>query len=152
MNLATVAFACPFLCLGPLEAQERPVVPIAVETVVSGGYWTAPDNIEGQYRVIVKTEGFEHLVSSAWLEWIAAPTKDSDATVVATSELVMVEAGSVRLSEPVFSIAGKQWILTITATQTHCDPMPIERRRLALGPPGRIAVLPPVVLKKGCAP
>jgi hypothetical protein len=60
---------------------EVPAVPLDVATVVSGGAWETAD-AAGTYRVVIVDEGFEHVHSTLWLEWLA-PVQDGPPALVA---------------------------------------------------------------------
>jgi len=49
---------------------DGPVVPPQVSTVATGGDWGAA-RTGGALRVIIVYEGFEHVHSKLWLEWIS---------------------------------------------------------------------------------
>ncbi|WP_257859115.1 hypothetical protein [Variovorax sp. ZS18.2.2] len=49
---------------------DGPVVPPQVHTVASGGEWNTA-KAGGALRVIIVYEGFEHMHSKLWLEWIS---------------------------------------------------------------------------------
>ena len=142
-----------FLIVLPASSQDRalPFLDAAIESVISGGYWTNQDKAEGQFRVVVDTGGYEHLISSIWVQWIAQPKNSEDsAQIVMTKHLEEVDANYVRLSEPKLTLEGNRWILTVESTQTHCDPMPVKRWHVALGPPGQAIVIGSEVIKSGC--
>jgi len=134
-------------------AQSHAVPSLAptIETVVTEGYWTAPDNVEGQFRVVIATGGFEHLISNIWVQWIASPQHSNDsARILKSTHLDEVSANYVRLSDPTLALEDGSWILTVMATQTHCDPMEVKRWRIVLGPPGQFTVVGSDVVERGC--
>lgn len=57
-----------------------PEVPPTIVAVVSGGVWQAGDS-HGFFRVIVENQGFEHIHSVLWLEWVVAGSRDSQPRV-----------------------------------------------------------------------
>lgn len=133
------------------SAQSSASVPAEVETVATGGYWVLDDSTRGTFRVVIETGGFEHIISDAHIDWIAEPTEsDTPPRIVASTDIPDVTNGGVHLMNPVFSRDGKQWILTIEAVNTHCDPARVDRWRVALGAPGKLAVLGSTPLEPGC--
>lgn len=68
------------------HAPAQTGVPPQVHSVASGGYWSSGRH-SGVYRVIVVNEGFEHVASRVFVEWIAEPTSPTeDPTVIAVVE------------------------------------------------------------------
>lgn len=51
------------------HAVQRPVITEYVTAVASGGYWKDGDR-SGIIRIIVLQQGWEHVTSSVYLEWI----------------------------------------------------------------------------------
>lgn len=66
------AFAAVFAAAGPAAAAGRaaPEVPVQVSEVATGGEWTSPKG-SGVLRVVIADEGFEHVHSRLWIEWLA---------------------------------------------------------------------------------
>ncbi|WP_398494022.1 hypothetical protein [Variovorax sp.] len=58
--------------LAPAAARDvAPEVPPQVDTVATGGEWrTARDG--GVLRIVIVHQGFEHVHSRLWLEWLAS--------------------------------------------------------------------------------
>jgi len=138
------------MAVSTARAQNGPSIPPEVETVISGGDWITKDSVEGHYRIVIETEGLEHLISRLRVEWIADPSKsDTPAKIVAVQE-VPIGAGGVYLTAPTIGLEVGRWILTVDATNTHCDPMPTERWRIALNLPAQAKVLDSTVIKRGC--
>jgi hypothetical protein len=54
---------------------DGPAVPPQVSTVATGGEWNAGKS-GGALRVVIVQEGFEHVHSKLWLEWIAIGERD----------------------------------------------------------------------------
>ncbi len=140
------------LCVASTAAaQTDGQVPLDVETVISGGYWQVDDSAHGSFRVIIETGGFEHLISEARVEWVAEPTEsDTPSRLLATAPLTETTGGGVHLVNPVLVREDKRWILTIEAVNTHCDPVGIDRWRVALGAPGSLTVLGSTPVQAGC--
>ena len=134
-------------------AQAVPTIPLEVETIASGGYWSTKDSVEGHYRIVISTEGSEHLISTLWVEWVADPSdSDSLAHVVASEEVAIGPAAAgVHLTNPRLSLEAGHWVLLVDATNTHCDPMPIDRWRIGLEGPSAVKTLGSVVVKRGCS-
>ena len=59
-----------FLVTGTwLTASDVSDVPTHVESVVSGGYWKSGGQ-DGRYRIIVVNNGWEHVHSLVFLQWL----------------------------------------------------------------------------------
>jgi len=70
-----------------VSAGDKPAVPTAVRTVISGGYWEQKDQ-SGIYRVVVVEEGFQHIWFRCFVEWVAhSNNPNEDDKVVASKEL-----------------------------------------------------------------
>lgn len=133
-----------------VTAQDRQSISPDIETVVSGGHWVTSDSVEGRFRVVIETAGFEHLISTLRVEWIAYPTESDDSARIIAGRDVTTGGGGVYLTDPSLALDAGRWILTVDAVNTHCDPMPTDRWRVALGPPGEVTVLGSTVVRKGC--
>ena len=122
-------------------AQDRaPNVSPTIVQVVSGGYWEAGPQ-HGIYRAIVENQGFEHVSSRLWLEWVAEPDDTQAAhQVVGRVEVAEISRGSwsahVEPAQPPFA----QGVLRVAATQTHS----LEQRvfTIELGSVGKYRVVP----------
>ena len=69
-----------------LSAVAQPEVPSSVRTVASAGYWKASGRT-GTYRLLVVNEGFEHVSSRLFIQWVAEPTsRESEPTVISVVE------------------------------------------------------------------
>ena len=143
---------CTLLRAPSVAAQSEAQVPVDVETVASGGYWEVNDSTRGRFRVVIETGGFEHIISTARVDWLALPPESDAATKLVASAAMPDEVTSagVHLLSPTFSLDGTQWILTIDAANTHCDPVRIDRWRVALSAPGKLTVLGSTPVKSGC--
>lgn len=108
----------------PARCQELSSLDPDIATVVSGGSWTTADG-HGVYRVIVRTFGFEHIVSDLTLQWIRDPEGPKaaadrvTATIVRSVRLEPQCPG--RLDEPVLSKRDQKWRLTVRCTPTIID-------------------------------
>ena len=51
-------------------AADTPIVPARVNTVATGGEWSSAKD-SGTLRIVVVNQGFEHVQSKLWLEWLA---------------------------------------------------------------------------------
>lgn len=72
--------------MGPALAQA-PQVPTSVTEVHTGGWWQA-DGKSGTYRVIVVNQGWEHISSKVFVEWVSEPSdRESTQEVVSSLEL-----------------------------------------------------------------
>jgi hypothetical protein len=116
-------------------ANAQPIIalPSDVAYVASGGYWkTATD--EGTYRIIVQTGGFEHIVSSAQVDWIAHPKGQNDPSRIVQSS--RAETGAWRLDAPLFRKVQGKWRIELRAVETHRSPIFNGVWTIELGEPG----------------
>ena len=75
-----------YTSLALAEGPAPPVVPISVQSVMSGGYWKE-GNRSGTYRVVIERLGWEHLWSRLFVEWVTEPRgRDDPETVLAVIE------------------------------------------------------------------
>jgi hypothetical protein len=85
----------------PLAAQTKlpddpfiSALPASVSLVSSGGGWV--DGKEtGTYRVVVVTEGWDHLQSRLYIQWLAEDDAQQKLTLVATAHVSEVGMGVV---------------------------------------------------------
>ncbi|QWP75176.1 hypothetical protein J5226_16275 [Lysobacter sp. K5869] len=71
----------------PVLAQTPAVAP-NVEAVVQAGRWSEAGAGEGAYRVIVASQGFEHVSTRVLAQWKADGGEDGQARIVHEAELV----------------------------------------------------------------
>ena len=131
VSLATVATP-------RLRAQDTPpVLDPTITSVVTGGYWRS-DGRDGTLRAIIVTNGFDHLVSRLYVQWLTQAT-DTGAPHVFKSQLVeAVSAGGWVLSSPRLVRSGSQWQFAIDAANSHFSPPRRGRWILTVGAPGTV--------------
>ena len=118
-------------------ATQSPHLDPDVHVVVSGGRWSSATG-NGWYRAVIRTGGFEHVVSSLTLDWMqSAKDSSSKTTVVHT---VVVEACTGRLDNPQFSARSTVWRLTVRCTDTHGARVKPFDAVVTLGAPGRYSL------------
>lgn len=89
------------LVLVALSASARPqhaTIDPSVDSVVSGGYWTDGAD-RGTYRVIVRSGGFDHIISEIMIEWLAAPQDEDEQPSVRRSVVVKEGQGLWRAAD-----------------------------------------------------
>ena len=133
LSFAVLAL-CGGLSVGAL-AQERPLsaAPIDIEYVVTGGRWSA-GGYTGVYRVLVRTGGFEHVVSEAVVEWIS--TDPGQRRIVHSK---VAPTGAWRLDNPRFRGVEGAWRVELEALETHSTPAVRGKWVVRLGPPGELS-------------
>ena len=95
MKAALVALS---LVCSAVSAQV-PTVPTNVTAVQTLGYWQH-DGRSGTYRVITTTEGWEHVWSRVFVEWLPEPaSRDEPSLVSHTVELELPVAQGTTLVE-----------------------------------------------------
>lgn len=63
--------------------SKAPDVPLNIDSVNSGGYWEYGGK-SGEYRVVVVSDGWEHVHSRVYLQWIAADENKHSFSLAAT--------------------------------------------------------------------
>jgi hypothetical protein len=124
--------------MGLAAAQDDiPQLAPNIESVVSAGPWSADGS--GWYRAIIRTGGFEHVVSDLTLQWMQEPSgnlvqRRDAANVVVKSVIIRPCIG--RLDDPRFQRRGKSWRLTVRCMDTHVAKAKPVDIVIALGAPG----------------
>jgi hypothetical protein len=123
---------------GVALAQEVLRLDPSIAYVATGGSWSAESN-SGQYRVIVRSGGFEHVVSELFVQWLRDPRSSDDSAMVVRAIEVESLSGIWSLGQPVFVCTDKCHV-EIAGTDSHTG----EKGNwvLTLGPPGQVAVRP----------
>jgi hypothetical protein len=116
------------------SAQEVVALPSEIESVVSGGRWRTA-SAEGNYRIVVRTGGFEHVVSQVQVDWVAMPSGNEEQRVVASK---VAETGSWRVLRTRVVRRGSTWYALVEAMETHFTPAARGTWELRLGPPGEV--------------
>jgi hypothetical protein len=129
------------LCLSgrPLAAQSPDKLAADIETVVTGGTWTS-DSLVGYYRVVIRTGGFDHPVSTLDVEWISQGSATHPARVVTSHRIKDISTAGNRLSDPVFhhELSLNGWALAVRGLNRHTSPATEETWWYDLGGPGEI--------------
>jgi hypothetical protein len=110
-----------------------------VAEVVTGGHWSSGGQ-SGFYRVIVRTGGFEHIVSRLTIEWLIEPTRDDPPRVMRSVQVPEL-SGIARLDRPRIGQFLKGWRVWVQLTDTHSESGKQINRSIDLGPPGEIKVV-----------
>ena len=132
-TLAMLAMVCalgsPALAEDGPEADAK-ATPVSIHQVLSGGYWEHGKD-DGHYRVIVVTQGFEHISHRLLIQWIMIDHDNHDIKVVRTVAVTEVSdlsgvvhdlklqprtQGPLRLSFTLEGRDGKKRKRTVTAT------------------------------------
>jgi hypothetical protein len=130
------SLAVALLALGPSAAAQEPMAISAdVSTVVTGGSWSS-GSLSGVYRVVVRTGGREHVVSSAQIDWIADSGGHDEEPRVVHSKVA--STGSWRLDRPRIPRSGKVWRVELDGLETHFTETVRGKWVLRLGAPGEV--------------
>jgi hypothetical protein len=119
--------------LADAKDRDQLAVPTDIQYVVTGGRWSDAGR-SGVYRVLVRTGGFEHVVSEAHVEWISTDTTEPQILVSKKAP-----TGSWRLDNPRFFAKGRSWRVEIEALETHFTPPIRGTWVLRLGGPGELS-------------
>lgn len=120
------------------RAQDWVLVDPSVAFVVTGGSWSE-GKTDGQYRLIVRTAGFERVASELFVEWLTQPNGTDRAGRVLKQVLVSAIAPRVWLLErPEINCNPSACTAAITGSNTYT--MEQGAWTLTLGPPGEVSV------------
>ena len=134
-RVIVLALLVPF---GGLVSQESGAIDPAVAAVVSGGSWTSSSS-SGQYRVVVRTGGFEHVGSQLAVDWIRDPRSEGDTVLVAAHAVVTeITEGIYSLDVPHLDCRSEKCQVAVTGVNTRDGSH--HRWVLRLGPPGQYQV------------
>jgi hypothetical protein len=67
-------------------------IPIEVASVVAGGYWKEGGS-DGRYRVVVINEGWEHVHSRVYAQWIRTNQEERSEQVINTVRIREIDSG-----------------------------------------------------------
>ena len=128
------------LALSALSVAQ-PVVPVEVASVVSGGAWER-GAAAGGYRVVITSNGWEHVWSQLHVEWVLYPqAREEEQRVVARVEpsLPFAQGTHVLAAQIVRGKAGRTEVLVTAQYNNEIGSKP-KRLRLLLGEPGQVEV------------
>lgn len=110
-----LAACVPVALAGDIDAD--------VVAVVSAGHWQ-DDAGQGVYRVVVRTQGFEHLSSGVVAEWVTdASEAGNDARIVASEPLVA--SGLLSLGTPALSVMTDRVRVSLAGVNTYESTTPV---------------------------
>jgi hypothetical protein len=133
---ARTSLVAAVLALCPTAFAQEPVpIESDVTAVVTGGYWSS-GALNGVYRVVVRTGGREHTISSAQIDWIAESANQDGETRVVQSKIA--KTGSWRLDRPRILKSGNVWRVELDGLETHFEPAARGKWVLRLGAPGDV--------------
>ena len=121
MALAAAAGAAP--------RDAAPEVSTRVSTVLTSAHCETP-GFAGLCRVIVADEGFEHVQSRVWIEWLSPRERGAP---VRLRRMAVHDVGSWVLAPAPRGIDGRR----VHFDATHTYSMERRARVLEFGPPGR---------------
>lgn len=122
MNIILVALLSVSMWATAAAQNAVPDVSPSIVQVASFGFWQDGSQ-QGVYRAIVENQGFEHVDSRLWLEWVAEPVNaQGSPQVVGKVEVIEIRGWSV-LVEPA-QPALVQGTIRVAATNPHS----LERR------------------------
>jgi len=133
---ACTALAVAILATSPAtSAQETVAISADIAAVVTGGSWSS-GAINGVYRVVVRTGGREHTISSVQVDWIAESNSHDGEPRVVQSRIA--NTGSWLLIQPRILRSGSVWRVELDGLETHFTPAVRGKWTLRLGAPGEI--------------
>jgi hypothetical protein len=117
---------------------KAPAVPTQVTTVATGGEWSLA-NASGTLRVVVVDEGFEHVHSNVWFEWL---TDNGHGPRRLAARVLVKELSNgfavIRLADPRQAFDGSRVHLQTT------NPYSMEDKAVTIeaGRPGQYKIVP----------
>jgi len=137
-----VALICP-VAARALRAQDvapaLPSVDARISHMVSGGYWRA-GQLEGRFRAVVLSAGFEHVISHLYIQWVSDETDTTEARIVATKPVDALSVGGWSLGSPKLFRRDGQWRVEVGGVDSHFDPPRRGRWIITIGAPGTVSV------------
>jgi hypothetical protein len=142
--LASATLACgALLVIGPApgNAQEPASAPPDLAYVVTGGWWQRGQE-SGQYRVLVFSPGFEHVISQVFIQWIRGPQgSDQPGQVIATAPIGPIN------DQPTWSVGLPELVtpeknsatVTLHMANSHSDQDERRTCTVRLTLPGRLS-------------
>jgi hypothetical protein len=126
-------------CSGLAQAVSVPVDVSSVQTI---GRWQSGSD-EGSYRIVVTSEGWEHVWSRVFVEWLAEPTnRDVPREPPRVVELMPPLAhGTAVLEASARSPKLGELIITVTATSNRQLGSRKQRFVFRAGAPGEVQLL-----------
>jgi hypothetical protein len=98
-------------------ADKAATLPLEIETVASGGFWSR-DGHDGSYRLVIELLGWETLYNRAFLQWIRLDPDKQEKVVERTVPIEEI-GGRWRISSQKFVYRGKQTIIVISAERQY---------------------------------
>lgn len=123
----------------PLQAQDAPVpvIPTAIESVVTLGDWDA-DGRRGGYRVITESTGWEHVRSRVHVQWISEDPGRRESVVLKAITIQELNWACSLGAPTVLANKPNRLILKFTGTEPHTmEPCTFV---IELGSPGNYKV------------
>ena len=112
-----------------------------VASVVTGGSWEL-GNRRGSIRMVVVTQGGDHLLSRLYVQWLEESSDTAPSKVIQTLSPEGIPSGLWTLHQPRLELVGKRWQASIEGTDTHTSPPRRTRWILTFGAPGDVKVQP----------
>src|SRR5690348_6454307 len=111
-----------FLLAVPLataHAQDSVSLDPTIAYVTTGGSWS-DGNGAGHYRVIVRTDGFEHVGSELFIEWLQDPRSEADSETVRARVVVdSITPGIYNLDLPQIACKGTRCQIQVHGLNTR---------------------------------
>ena len=136
--LALVLFCCNALA-------QTPLVPPNVTSVITLGYWQHAGQA-GTYRVITTTEGWEHVWSRVFVEWLPEPTQSNPSAQPfrVVEVLPPFASGTAVLQATVQRQGVGAIIISVGATPNYEQHAKSKQYRFKATSPGVVEALPEV--------
>lgn len=104
MKKAVLLLLLGLLALSASARSRMASIDPSVDSVVSGGYWTDGED-RGIYRVVVRSGGFEHIVSEITIEWLSDPREGNEEPSIHKSVVVKEGRGLWRVADSKLEVA-----------------------------------------------
>ena len=107
-----------FLPLFNLTAQDVSKLNPSIAFVTSGGYWEE-DDLSGVYRIVVVNQGWEHVSSKVYIQWIQEDTKNPKNTIKESLLITSVSGVNWSIGQPHLEISKSGTKCTLFGTNPY---------------------------------
>jgi hypothetical protein len=128
----------------PALAVAQPAIPPQVTSVVSGGHWQR-DAESGTYRAVIVQDGWEHVWSRLFIEWVSeAKLRDEAQKVIARVEPVLPfpQGTHVLKAQEIRDQSGRVVLYVSAWSNMRVGAKPLQFR-VELAGPGQFNVIAP---------
>jgi hypothetical protein len=121
-----------------LGAQDPNRLDPSVSAVLTGGYWTSA-KAAGRFRVIVTSEGWEHVGSEVTIQWLQEDSTSRGLIIARSTRVDQITAGIFSIGQPTMRCIDTGCTFHLVGT----DSRSLERRSwdIKMAEPGNYVVI-----------